>query len=115
MDKVTDSTKLPRKAPIPNKGNTKSPHRGKQHNGSIDLDVNSLRNDPTNTDIRKNQVQVDSNGNVVGNNRPDLQWNDADGVHHIKEYDTKKAQSEHHKKVITKNDPNANCDYIIIQ
>ena len=32
--------------------------------------------------IRKNQVQVDVNGNKVGNNRPDIQY-DYEGKHYV--------------------------------
>ncbi|MBR5831759.1 MAG: hypothetical protein IKY79_04000 [Bacteroidales bacterium] len=35
------------------------------------------------TEIRKNQVQVDVNGNKVGNNRPDIQY-DYEGKHRVK-------------------------------
>lgn len=36
--------------------------------------MNELLQDVDVSDIRKNQQQVDANGNKVGNNRPDLQW-----------------------------------------
>ena len=36
--------------------------------------MNELLEDIDVSDIRKNQQQVDANGNKVGNNRPDLQW-----------------------------------------
>lgn len=36
--------------------------------------MSELLQDVDVSDIRKNQQQVDANGNKVGNNRPDLQW-----------------------------------------
>lgn len=47
--------------------------------------------------IRKNQKQVDIDGNVVGNNRPDVQF-DYNGVHTNVEYDTRTRSMEKHKK-----------------
>lgn len=56
------------------------------------------------TDIRKNQQQVDVNGNKVGTNRPDVQYN-RDGCHNCVEYDTKPANGARHEQVIRNNDP----------
>ena len=44
--------------------------------------------------------------NVVGNNRPDVQF-DYNGVHTNVEYDTRTHSMEKHKKQLPKNDPNA--------
>jgi hypothetical protein len=67
--------------------------------------IDELKQNEGNKDIRKNQAQVDANGNKVGNNRPDVQWTDEDGVRHYKEYDHNPKSSENHGKVISKNDP----------
>lgn len=44
--------------------------------------------------------------NIVGNNRPDLQYNQ-NGVHFNVEFDTNLRSSEKHQKVIPQNDPAA--------
>lgn len=55
-------------------------------------------------DIRKNQKQVDYNGNTVGNNRPDWQYN-YDGKHYCGEVDNVPANNRKHEMVIKRNDP----------
>lgn len=82
------------------------PHGGKAHNDRIDNMIKKVNQNSGVTDVRKNQVQVDYDGNRVGNNRPDIQFN-KDGVHTNIEYDTQKRSMEHHRKVVTDNDPNA--------
>ena len=82
------------------------PHGGARHNDAIDQRVEALNADPAVTNVRKNQVQVDANGNRVGNNRPDVQY-DRCGVHHRVEYDTVPANGARHGDVIRRNDPNA--------
>lgn len=57
---------------------------GVQHNQAIDEYISDLPKVATN--IRKNQVQVDVNGNMVGNNRPDIQYN-LDGTHYNVEFE----------------------------
>ena len=56
-----------------------------------------------------NKVVID--GNKVGKNRPDIQF-DKNGVRTNIEYDTKKTSMEHHKKVVIENDRRS--DYIWI-
>ena len=51
------------------------------------------------TEIRKNQVQVDVNGNKVGNNRPDIQY-DYERKHYVIEIDNRKRTSTMHEKTI---------------
>ncbi|MBQ8421752.1 MAG: hypothetical protein IJX11_05775 [Bacteroidales bacterium] len=101
--KSVDNLKSLRKGPKPNYGVSK-PHGKYDHNAEIDDFIETLKLDMKNTDIRKNQVQVDVNGNVVGNNRPDVQWNH-DGVHYILEVDRTEINSERHRFVIQNNDP----------
>ena len=57
------------------------------------------------TDIRKNQWQVDINGNVVGSNRPDLQYT-LNGKRHYVEFDRNVGTSLPHRNAIVTNDPN---------
>jgi hypothetical protein len=71
--------------------------------------VDELKQDSSVTDIRKNQVQVDVNGNRVGDNRPDLQYN-KDGCHYCVEYDNSLDNSVRHGEVIRANDPNARVE-----
>ena len=82
------------------------PHGGKIHNERIDKMIKKIKEDDGVNNVRKNQVQVDVNGNKVGNNRPDIQF-DKNGEHTNIEYDTNKSSMEHHKKVVTENDPDA--------
>ena len=58
---------------------------------------------------------MDANGNKVGNNRTDIQYDNKDGIHHNIEIDKNPKQSEHHKKVVDANDPNAVNEYILIE
>ena len=100
------------KSIIPNNGYAKQ-HGGLPHNKKIDALIDKLRKDDQVANIRKNQKQVDIKGNVVGNNRPDIQF-DKNGVHTNVEYDTRKGSSLKHKKVLENNDPNArNKCYLI--
>ena len=97
--------------PKPNGGESK-PHGNPDHNAKIDNKIKSLRKDSA-TGIRKNQAQVDVNGNKVGNNRPDIQYN-KDGVHHNCEVDRTKRNATH-EEVIRKNDPNSIYEVEIIK
>jgi hypothetical protein len=106
LDKARDASKSAKKnGPDPNNGNAK-PHGGPDHNDAIDQRIKDLQEDKSVDGIRKNQVQVNKDGNRVGNNRPDVQY-DKDGVHHNVEYDTKHRSSDKHRETIEKNDPNA--------
>ena len=97
--------------PKPNDGKG-APHGNPDHNAKIDDKIKSLRKGEA-TDIRKNQAQVDVNGNKVGNNRPDVQYN-KDGVHHNCEVDRTKRNATH-EEVIRKNDPNSIYEVEIIK
>ena len=68
-----------------NYGNGK-PHGGKGHNKIIDKIIKDAR-DKGAKEIRKNQQQVDINGNKVGRNKPDVQYN-YKGKHYNIEVDT---------------------------
>ena len=94
--------------PAPNGGVAKT-HGGTAHNQAIDSRVTELANDPTVTNIRKNQAQVDVNGNRVGSNRPDLQY-DQHGCHNCVEYDNSTTNSFRHGEQIQANDPDTNIE-----
>ena len=81
-------------------------HGGNNHNDRIDNWVQKVRNDPQVSNIRKNQWQVDVNGNTVGRNRPDLQF-DRNGRHYNLEWDNSARASRNHRRVVTRNDPSA--------
>ena len=98
--------------PEPNGGKAK-PHGNADHNKAIDDKIVELEKTKKAEEIRKNQVQVDFEGNKVGNNRPDVQWN-ADGIHHNYEVDRSRKNSDRHKKVIEANDPKAAFEYELI-
>lgn len=97
-----------------NGGDAKA-HGGNEHNGAIDKLIDDLKNDPAvdNDSIRKNQQQVDVNGNKVGNNRPDVQY-DKDGCHYCVEYDHDESRSDKHGDTIRGNDPNAVVDLYLL-
>jgi len=65
-----------------------------------------IRHLPSVTNIRKNQQQVDVNGNNVGANRPDIQY-DKNGKHNAIEYDNVPANGTAQGLVIKQNDPAA--------
>ncbi len=94
--------------PKANKGNAPN-HGGPDHNTAIDNHIKELKKDPNVKGIRKNQTQVDANGNKVGNNRPDIQY-DKNGQHHNVEYDHSAKNSAKHGKTIKKNDPNSHVE-----
>jgi len=106
---ASDSLLAARGGPPANHGYAR-PHGGPEHNQAIDDRVGQLRNDPSVENIRKNQVQVDAQGNRVGNNRPDVQY-DRDGTHHNVEYDTNQRSSDRHRPTIERNDPNASNEF----
>ncbi|WP_426991253.1 hypothetical protein [Methylomonas sp. CM2] len=87
-----------------NNGDAK-PHGGDTHNGAIDALIDDLKQDPSVENIRKNQQQVDVNGDKVGNNRPDVQY-DQDGCHYCVEFDNNPSNSDKHGNVIRGNDSN---------
>ncbi|MBR5598302.1 MAG: RHS repeat-associated core domain-containing protein, partial [Lachnospiraceae bacterium] len=97
----------------PNKGIAK-PHGKNDHNAKIDEFIDQLKQNNDNSSIRKNQRQVNINGNTVGSNRPDVQW-DYNGVHHILEVDRTLVNNRKHKQIIELNDPNAIFHKIIIK
>jgi hypothetical protein len=92
---------------VPRTNNGDAPQQGsKNHNDALDNRVEELKKSGA-KQIRKNQQQVDKDGNKVGKNRPDIQYNDEDGVHHNEEFDYKSSSSQKHEKTIRKNDPNS--------
>lgn len=90
----------------PANGGVAKPHGGRMHDAAIDAEIVRLRQDPAVTNIRKNQQQVDINGNKVGTNRPDIQF-DKNGQHHCVEFDMNPSNGGKHGTVIQGNDPNA--------
>lgn len=113
VDNATDVAKGMKNGPKPNGGKAK-PHGNADHNDAIDAKIKELAEMGDEVhEVRKNQVQVDFEGNKVGNNRPDVQWN-ADGVHHNYEVDRTRKNSDRHKKVIEANDPKAAFEYELI-
>ena len=57
------------------------------------------------TDIRANQEQTNAQGVRVGQNRPDLQYTDRNGVRHYVEYDQDPVNGAAHAQRIRANDP----------
>jgi RHS repeat-associated protein len=100
------------KGPKPNEGIAKK-HGGDPHNDAIDKKIGDLKKDPDVKNIRKNQQQVDVEGNKVGTNKPDVQY-DKGGCHHCVEYDTVPKNSTRHGEVIRGNDPKANVDLNVL-
>ena len=83
------------------------------HNKAIDDYIKRVEENGG-QNIRKNQRQVDVDGNTVGRNRPDVQY-DKDEIHNNVEFDTKESSSEFHKKVIEKNDSKSKNEFIILK
>ena len=86
-------------------------HGGTKHNSAIDQKVAKLTTDKEVRNIRKNQQQVDVDGNNVGRNRPDLQWDqmNADGTYtHInQEFDNYLSNNTRHLTTNAANDPDS--------
>ena len=57
------------------------------------------------TNIRVNQEQTNAQGVRVGQNRPDLQYTDGDGIRHYVEYDQDPASGAAYAQRIRANDP----------
>lgn len=99
---------------VPNDGIAPQ-HGGTEHNNRIDEKVNELKQDPNNQNIRKNQTQHDVNGNKVGDNRPDLQWDTKKPqVHNNHEIDKSVKRSKKHKATIQRNDKKAKNTFEIL-
>lgn len=98
----------------PNQGNA-SQHGGPNHDSEIKKMINKLKKIKGNHNFRKNQRQVDADGNNVGKNRPDIQYDDANGVHHNIEIDNNPTQSLRHQRTINTNDPNSVNEFIILK
>jgi len=81
------------------------PHGGKIHNDAIDNHILNAKEQGA-LDVRKNQKQVDFNGNTVGNNRPDAQYN-LNGKHYNIEFDNNSRQMKKHQLEVSGNDPDA--------
>jgi hypothetical protein len=101
-----------KKGPAPNDGNAAS-HGNSDHNQKIDDHIQSAKEQGA-TNVRKNQKQVDINGNKVGDNRPDAQY-DLEGKHINYEVDRSSTNSQNHVNKIKQNDPNAEIQKDIIK
>ncbi|GHT27802.1 hypothetical protein FACS18942_07570 [Planctomycetales bacterium] len=92
-----------------NNGMTETPHGGQAHDQAINDYISKLLKREKITDIRKHQVQVDVNGNRVGNNKPDIQFDyerpNGTKIHINVELDHIKANSLKHRMTILQNDP----------
>jgi RHS repeat-associated protein len=99
----------------PNKGNG-GRHGNLDHDRLINKIIEKLKRTPgVNPDtIRKNQRQYDINGNEVGINRPDIQY-DKNGVRVNIEIDRTDERGSAHERVIKRNDPDARVIKIRIE
>jgi len=97
-----------RDAPNPNNGGGK-PHGSAEHDARINQEAVRMKQEGYG-DIRKNQTQVDADGNRVGNNRPDLQGtNPTTGQREHVEVDRNPARAAQHERDIMRNDPSSKC------
>lgn len=80
-------------------------HGGADHNDAIDTKAAELQEQGW-TDVRKNQQQVDVDGNKVGTNRPDLQGTDPNGNRHAFEWGRSDSRLNDQADRIQYNDPN---------
>lgn len=93
----------------PANGGSARPHGNSNHDSAIDNRIDQLKKDPDVTNIRKNQQQVNVDGEKVGTNRPDIQY-DKDGCHYCVEYDHVPQNSTRHGDQIKANDPKAKVE-----
>jgi RHS repeat-associated protein len=102
-------------APAGNGGTTETPHGSPEHDAQVNQEVQKMR-DQNYTDIRKDQAQVDANGNKVGNNRPDVQGtNPKTGQREHVEVDRDPKRGAKHERDIMRNDPSAKCTLLSCQ
>ncbi|WP_222102481.1 RHS repeat-associated core domain-containing protein [Gilliamella apicola] len=87
-------------------------HGGEGHNKIIDKIIKDVRKEGA-EEIRKNHQQVDFNGNKVGTNKPDVQYN-YKGKHYNIEVDTTLKGSLGHQSTIPSRDPNARNTFWLI-
>ncbi len=94
-------TRAARRAPNPLPIDSRT-HGGSLHNSRLDelADAGIARGA---TDVRKHQSQVDVNGNIVGNNKVDLQMN-LDQTHINIEVDRRASSSQRHLDQVSSND-----------
>jgi RHS repeat-associated protein len=71
---------------------------------ALDRDIAQARQEGA-TDIRVNQEQINSQGVRVGQNRPDLQYTDRNGIRHYVEYDQDPSNGAAHAQRLRANDP----------
>jgi RHS repeat-associated protein len=96
-------------APPGNGGTTDTPHGSPEHDAKVNEEVQKMR-DNNYGDIRKNQAQVDAQGNKVGTNRPDVQGtNPETGQREHVEVDRNPSSGAKHEQDIIRNDPAAKC------
>jgi RHS repeat-associated protein len=99
-------------APPANNGEAKQ-HGSTDHDAKVNEAVDKAKQDG-HTDIRKNQAQVNANGEKVGNNRPDVQSTDKDGNRHNTEIDRSEKNGSKHEETIKKNDPSSTVHKVTI-
>jgi RHS repeat-associated protein len=100
---TADAPDEPRPAPPANDGVSR-PHGAPDHDQAIDDRAREVRGQGAD-DIRKNQTQVDAQGNRVGNNRPDLGYTDTNGVRHNEEWGRNEGRVEGQGDRARQNDP----------
>jgi hypothetical protein len=98
-----DSEEEKKKSPPANNG-IAPPHGGPDHDQAIEDRIREVESSGA-TDIRKNQVQTDSEGNRAGDNRPDLGYTDSDGIRHNEEFGYNQDRLDRQRDRIRGNDP----------
>ena len=102
------------KAPDANNGDA-AKHGNDDHDTAIDEQVQELI-DAGYTDVRKNQQQVDADGNKVGTNRPDVQGtNPKTKQREYWEFDHNAKNSKAHEETIQSNDPSGKVHPVILE
>lgn len=89
--------------PGPNEGNSTIGTNPNQE-AALRRDIQQAEQEGA-TDIRVNQEQTNAQGIRVGQNRPDLQYTDRNGIRHYVEYDQDPASGAAHALRIMANDP----------
>jgi RHS repeat-associated protein len=89
--------------PDPNNGDS-SIGTNPNQDAALRRDIEQARQEGA-TDIRVNQEQTNAQGVRVGQNRPDLQYTDRNGIRHYIEYDQDPVNGAAHAQRIRANDP----------
>jgi hypothetical protein len=100
-------------APPANNGEA-AQHGKADHDQQVNEEVQQVK-EAGHTDIRKNQAQVNANGEKVDKSRPDVQSTDKSGKRKYVEVDRNVKSNRKHEARIKKNDPDGSFKGVILR